>query len=203
VAGGGAVTFYGFAKAVVGAVLRVGWRLHVHGADRVPSHGALIVASNHVSYFDPPALGVAMPRPIHYMAKKELFEIAVLGAAIRRLHAFPVDRTRGDVAAIKQSVRALRSGAAVGIFPEGTRNRSGTLRPQTGVALLASLSGAPVLPAYIAGTAHANRFARIDVAFGEPFDLAGGRKARREDLEKWTDEVMARVFALRGTIGAD
>jgi len=194
------VTFYGFAKAMCGALLRTVWRLKVHGAERVPLDGPLIVASNHVSYFDPPALGVALPRPLSYMAKRELFEIPVLGSVIARLHAFPVDRSRGDVAAIKRCVRMLGDGAAVGIFPEGTRNRDGSLPAQMGVSLLAALSGAPVLPAFISGTAHANRLARIDVAFGEPFVLVGTRKAAREDLAKGADEVMARVFALRETV---
>jgi 1-acyl-sn-glycerol-3-phosphate acyltransferase len=94
------MTFYGFAKAVVGVALRTVWRMRVHGAELVPRDGPLIVACNHVSYFDPPALGVAMPRPIHYMAKVELFAMPVLGPVIARLNAFPVDRSRGDVAAL-------------------------------------------------------------------------------------------------------
>jgi 1-acyl-sn-glycerol-3-phosphate acyltransferase len=197
------MTFYGFAKAVVGVALRTVWRMRVHGAELVPRDGPLIVACNHVSYFDPPALGVAMPRPIHYMAKVELFAMPVLGPVIARLNAFPVDRSRGDVAAIRRSVEVLKGGAAVGIFPEGTRNASGRVTAQVGVALLASLSGAPVLPAYVAGSARANRLGRIDVAFGEPVRFGGRGKASREDLAKWTDEIMGRVFALKGTIGED
>ena len=195
------MTFYGFARGAVGLVLRTVWRLRVHGAENVPLTGPLIVACNHVSYLDPPALGVALPRPVSYMAKHELFAIPILGPTIARLRAFPVDRSRGDVAAIKRSVEILRGGAAVGIFPEGTRNRSGEVRAQFGAALLASLSGAPVLPAYVSGTAHANRLARIDVAFGEALHF--GRKARREDLAKWTDEIMARILALRETTSGD
>ena len=195
--------FYGFAKAAVGAALRGVWHMRVHGAERVPLTGPLIVACNHVSYFDPPALGVAMPRPIHYMAKTELFAIPVLGRVITWLGAFPVDRSRGDRAAIKRSVEVLRSGEALGIFPEGTRNPTGEVEPQVGVALLASLAGAPVVPAFVSGTAKANRLARIDVAFGEPMQIGTGQKATREDLAKWTGEIMARVFALGETIGAD
>jgi 1-acyl-sn-glycerol-3-phosphate acyltransferase len=184
-------------------MLRTFWRLHVHGAERVPLSGPLIVACNHVSYFDPPALGVAMPRPIHYMAKQELFTIPVLGTVITWLNAFPVDRSRGDRAAIKRSLQVLQSGAALGIFPEGTRNTTGEIQPQLGVALLASLAKAPVLPAFVSGSAKANRFGRIDVAFGEPMEFGSGQKATREDLAKWTDQIMARVFALGETIGAD
>jgi 1-acyl-sn-glycerol-3-phosphate acyltransferase len=173
----------------------------VHGAENVPRTGPLIVASNHVSYFDPPSLGVALPRPLHYMAKIELFRMPLLGQLITWLNAFPVDRSRGDVAAIKRAVEVLRSGTAVGIFPEGTRNRSGDVKPQVGVALLAALSKAPVLPAYVGGTKHAKRFSRIDVYFGEPLDLARREKATREDLAKWTDEIMERIYALPGVTG--
>ncbi len=146
--------------------------MRVVGAERVPLDGPLIVACNHRSYFDPPALGCALPRPVAYMAKIELFRIPVLGSIITWLNAFSVDRSRGDVAAIKRSVEVLREGKAIGIFPEGTRNKTGAIRPQTGVALLASLSGAPVLPAYISGTAFAHRLRRIDVTFGEPLVFA-------------------------------
>ena len=185
---------------MVGAALRLGWRLRVHGAERVPLSGPLIVACNHVSYFDPPALGVALPRPVHYMAKVDLFRIPILGTLIRWLGAYPVDRSRGDVAAFKRSVEVLRSGAAIGIFPEGTRNKTGTVRPQIGIALLAARSGAPVLPAYVSGTARAHRFARIDVVFGEPVRLGADEKASREDMANWTNEIMARIGALRETL---
>jgi 1-acyl-sn-glycerol-3-phosphate acyltransferase len=192
---------YAFAKWLVTLLLRTFWHFQVEGAEHVPPDGPLIVACNHRSYFDPPALGCALPRPVAYMAKIELFRIPVLGAIITWLNAFSVDRSRGDVAAIKKAVEQLRQGKAVGIFPEGTRNLTGEVKAQVGVALLASLSKAPVLPAYISGTAHAKRLAPIRVAFGEPVLLTSGGKATREDLAKWTDEVMARIDALREKLG--
>jgi 1-acyl-sn-glycerol-3-phosphate acyltransferase len=195
------LNFYAFAKWLVTLLLRTFWRFQVEGAEHVPPDGPLIVACNHRSYFDPPALGCALPRPVAYMAKIELFRIPVLGTIITWLNAFSVDRSRGDVAAIKKAVEQLRQGKAVGIFPEGTRNLTGEVKAQVGVALLASLSKAPVLPAYVSGTAHANRFAPIRVAFGEPVVLASGGKATRDDLAKWTDEVMARIEALREKLG--
>ena len=195
------MTFYGFARGVVKAALRAFWRFRVVGAERVPPAGPLIVAANHVSYFDPPALGCALPRPLHYMAKQQLFAMGLLGRLIGALNAFPVDRSRGDVAAIKRAVEVLRGGAAVGIFPEGTRNKDGNVRPQAGIALLHYLSGAPILPAYIAGTARARRFAQISVTFGEPVRFTDGQKASREDLAKWTDDIMERIFALGETLG--
>jgi 1-acyl-sn-glycerol-3-phosphate acyltransferase len=189
--------FYEFSKWLVWVVLSLGWRFRIVGAEKVPLTGPLIVACNHIAYLDPPALGAAVPRPVTYMAKEQLFAIPVLGPIIRGLGAFPVDRTRGDIAAIKTALGILETGACLGIFPEGTRNTDGSGKPQMGVALLASMSGATVLPAYVSGTSQANRLAPITIVFGEPLRFAPAGKARREDLAKWTDELMSRIYALQ------
>jgi 1-acyl-sn-glycerol-3-phosphate acyltransferase len=181
------------------AYLRVTRGYRVEGAERIPATGPLIIACNHVSYFDPPALGAAVSRPVSYMAKSELFAIPILGPLIRALGAFPVDRSRGDVAAMKAAVRVLQAGAVLGIFPEGGRNLDGTKVPQMGVALVASWSGATVIPAHVSGTSQGKRSGPVIVRFGEPLRFAPGQKARREDLAKWTDELMGRIYALRET----
>jgi 1-acyl-sn-glycerol-3-phosphate acyltransferase len=97
----------------------------------------------------------------------------------------------------------LEAGGAIGIFPEGTRNRDGTVAAQTGVALLASLANAPVVPACVRGTDRAMRLGRIDVAFGAPLALPPGRKATREDLSKFTAEIMKAIETLAGSIGGN
>lgn len=190
--------FYHFARLVTGAVCYGPLRMQVHGRENVPLTGPLIVACNHVSYVDPVALGVALPRPVSYMAKVELFRIPLLGPLIGGLGAYSVDRGKGDVAAIRSSLRALDEGKAIGIFPEGTRNLSGDAPIHTGVALLASLSGAPVLPAFVRGGDRAKRLGKLDVFFGEPLRLARSRsgKASREDLANWTETVMSQIRAL-------
>ncbi len=203
----GSAWFYAFSRLMVLTVLRIFWRYRVIGGDAVPATGPLIVACNHVSYFDPPALGCALKRPVHYMAKKELFDIPVLGPIIARLFAFPVDRSRGDVGALKRFVEELKTGAACGIFPEGTRNKDGNVKAQSGVALIHSLTGVPIVPAYVDGSAHAGKLHAIKVVLGEPFTLEpsepGAKKASREDLAKWTSEIMTRIYALRERLGAD
>ncbi len=191
--------FYDFAKAVVRAMCRLLWRTRVFGTQNVPLEGPLIVACNHVSYLDPAALGSFCPRRISYMAKKELFEIPVLGAVIRALGAYSVDRRGSAAAAIKRSLQVLERGEAIGIFPEGTRNRNRTVPPQTGVALLASLAQAPVVPACVLGTDQALRLARVDVAFGPPLTLPAGRKATRQELAKFTAEIMNAIEKLAGS----
>ena len=89
------------------------------------------------------------------------------------------------------------------MFPEGTRNVDGSAKPQFGVALLASMTGAPVVPAYLSGTSQAKRLAKVTVIYGEPVRFEPGRKARREDLAKWTGDLMERIGALREKIVAN
>lgn len=192
------------AKVILPPILQL-WRFRSYGTGHVPRTGGLIVAANHASYLDPVALGVACPRPISYMAKAELFDIPILGALIRAVYAFPVQRGKkaSTTAAIKKSVEILRSGQAVGIFPQGTRVAEGEGDPRAGVALLASLAGVPVVPAGISGSAHARSLHQIKVAFGEPLRLPEGRKATREEIANFTDEVMNAIRALRATLEQD
>lgn len=194
------LTFYWLSKYVVGALCKLIWRIRVIDAHNVPRSGPVIIASNHIAYCDPPAVGVSCPRPVSFMAKQELFDIPYLGRLIRLLYAFPIDRTRGDVASMKVALGVLKQGACLGIFPEGTRNKAGVkMSPGLGVALLASWSGAAVVPAFVSGTADAKRLAQFSVRFGEPLSIGGGRKASREDLAKWSEVLMERIYALRET----
>ncbi|TAM76997.1 1-acyl-sn-glycerol-3-phosphate acyltransferase [bacterium] len=172
--------------------------MRVEGAKDVPLEGPLIIACNHVSYFDPPVLGCAVPRRVAYMAKSELFAIPLLGPAIALVRAFPVERGKGDVAAIRTAVKVIERGGCVGIFPEGGRVKEGEERSaQAGVALLAYLSHASVVPAAIIGTNRAARLAKIRVRFGEPAAFhPAGSKATREELAIFSGEVLARIKAL-------
>jgi 1-acyl-sn-glycerol-3-phosphate acyltransferase len=195
--------FYDVSKATVRVLARTVWRARVFGTRNVPMRGPLIIACNHLSYLDPPIMGSLCPRRISYMAKKELFEVPALGPMIRALGAYPVDRGGSAMAAIRRSLSVLEGGGAVGIFPEGTRNLDGTVSPQTGVALLASLAKAPVVPACVVGTDRALRLARVDVAFGPPLSLDADRKATREDLAKFTVGIMSAIEQLTESIGGN
>ena len=193
------MTFYDFAKVAVGAIVRTVFRFRVVGAQNVPQDGPLIVAANHISNFDPPLLGVALPRPVSYMAKKELFAMPVLKQLIPRLNAYPVDRQAGGTAALRASLRLLKEGRAVGIFPEGGRNVSGTNEEKAGAAFLAAASGAPVVPAAIVGTRKLRPFGRVTVVFGEPVRVERNRQSDGGDLEKGAAEIMQRIRALEGS----
>lgn len=192
---------YDLAKYSFWAMFGTAWRMRVHGGENVPKDGPVIVASNHVSYLDPPVLGTASPRRLSYMAKQELFAIPILGPLISAVGAYPVDREGSATSAIKRSVEVLRKGGAIGIFPEGTRNLTGQNEARGGVALLASLAKAPVVPASVVGTSGAKRFEKFDVIFGKPMSLPQDRKATREEMANFTDEVMRAIRSLPESIG--
>ena len=194
---------YNFASTTVRVYSTVVWNARIYGRENVPRNGPLIVACNHVSLLDPPVMGCFVPRQVSYMAKRELFEIPVLGPLIRGLGAYPVDRGGTATAAIKRSVEVLRAGGCVGIFPEGGRNVEGDKAPRGGVALLASLANAPVVPAAIVGTDEKKKRGKIKVAFGRPVALPADRKATRDELAKFTDTVMSAIYALARDIGGN
>ena len=187
---------YDAASGTIKIMMMTIWRARATGVENVPKTGPLIIACNHMSYLDPPGMGCFVPRRISFMAKKELFDIPILGAAIAGVGAYPVDRKGSARSAIKKSLEVLKAGGAVGIFPEGTRNLSGEVEPQVGAALLASLSKAPVVPACIIGSDRALKFPKIKVAFGPPLRLPEDRKATHDDLSKFTGEIMSAIRAL-------
>jgi 1-acyl-sn-glycerol-3-phosphate acyltransferase len=190
------VTFYRFAHFAVGTLFRILFRFRVVGAEKIPRDGGLIIAANHISNFDPPILGVALPRPVSYMAKKELFAIPVLTSIITRLNAFPVDRESGGTAALRAALRMLKEGRCVGVFPEGGRNVTGTNDEKAGAAFLAAASGAPVVPAAIVGTRRLRPFGRVTVVFGDPMHVVRNRQSKEDDLEKGAAEIMQRIRTL-------
>jgi 1-acyl-sn-glycerol-3-phosphate acyltransferase len=152
----------------------------VEGREHVPSEGGVLIVSNHAHALDPPFVGVATNRPVHFMAKEELFRILVLGWALPRVHAFPVRRDGLDRTAVRTAIRLLRSGHVVGLFPEGTRSQTGRLMPfQRGVGLIALKAGAPVVPVGLVGTFQPiswngwrPRINQFTARFGPPMDLA-------------------------------
>ena len=129
------------------------FRGKVTGREKVPLEDKLVVVSNHASVFDPPLISAAIPRPVSYMAKQELFEVNGLRQLITFLGAYPVNRSGFDRRAIRQAVSRLEEGWATGIFLEGTRTKDGKIHePKLGAALIAAKAKAPLLPVCLCGT---------------------------------------------------
>ena len=151
-------------------------RLQVYGADRVPLTGGLVVACNHFSWVDPPALGAACPRTLYFMAKVEAHRVPGLGELMRAFGAFPVRRGESDRDAVRTMREIVREGGALGMFAEGTRQKSGVPGPvQPGAAMVAVNEEMPLIPAAIHGSQvwRLGNFAPVSLAWGEPMTFEG------------------------------
>ncbi|PZV09549.1 MAG: 1-acyl-sn-glycerol-3-phosphate acyltransferase, partial [Leptolyngbya sp.] len=142
-----------FKWSVVSPMLSLYFRGRVYGAGQVPKIGGLVVVANHASDFDPPLLSAAVRRPVSFMAKEELFKVPVLSQAIRLYGAYPVKRGSADRSAIREALKQLDQGWAVGIFLQGTRTRDGRIPdPKIGAALIAAKAQVPLLPVSLWGS---------------------------------------------------
>jgi 1-acyl-sn-glycerol-3-phosphate acyltransferase len=173
-------------RATIGTAVRIFAPLRVYGADRVPANGGLVVAANHFSWIDPPALGAASPRTLYFMAKVEAHRVPGLGQLMRTFGAFSVHRGESDREAVRTMRRIVADGHALGMFAEGTRQRSGVPgRVMPGAAMVAINEGVPVVPVAIHGSQRwrPGNFAPVSLAWGEPMpldDLARGGKGYKE-----------------------
>jgi 1-acyl-sn-glycerol-3-phosphate acyltransferase len=177
-------------RPTLGTAIKLVTRLRVYGAGRVPADGGLVVAANHFSWIDPPALGAASPRTLYYMAKVEAHRVPGLGQLMRSFGAFPVRRGESDRDAVRLMREIVQDGNALGMFAEGTRQRAGVPGPvQPGSAMVAITEGVPLVPAAIHGSFdwRLGNFRPVTIAFGEPMDLdglpRGGRGYREASLE--------------------
>jgi len=125
----------------------------VIGAANMIEDGPCIIAANHCSFFDPPLVGVACKRAIHYLARKSLLEWPVMGPLMPEWNVIPVDPKNAERSALMGIIRVVRAGGAALIFPEGTRSPDGNLQPaQPGLGMIVAKTGAPVVPVRISGS---------------------------------------------------
>jgi 1-acyl-sn-glycerol-3-phosphate acyltransferase len=185
-------------RRTIGTAVRVFAPLRVYGAERVPMTGGLVVAANHFSWIDPPALGAASPRTLYFMAKVEAHRVPGLGELMRSFGAFPVRRGESDRDAVRTMRAIVRGDNALGMFVEGTRQRSGVPgRVQPGAAMVAITEEVPLIPVALHGGQHwrIGNFAPVSVAWGEPIRFEGlprGGKGYKEA----SLEIERRIHAL-------
>jgi 1-acyl-sn-glycerol-3-phosphate acyltransferase len=166
-----------------------------YGAERVPKQGGVVLAFNHFSWLDPPAFGACSPRPIYYMAKIEAHRVLGLGQLIRAFGTFSVRRGESDREAVRIMREIVRDGHALGLFVEGTRQRSGVPgQAQPGAAMVALQEDVPVVPAAIHGSQDwkLGNFRPVSVAWGEQMSFEGlprGGKGYREASAMIQDEI--------------
>lgn len=199
---------YAIAKFCCWCLFRFRFGLQVTGQEHVPKVGAFIVASNHVSFLDPPLVGVACPRRLRFMAREDLFRLPLLGLFLRSIRAIPLKRGEADLPAIRDALTTLRGGTPIAMFPEGGRQLSGTLgEARRGVGVLADTARVPLIPALVSGTfealpPHAKRLqpSKIRVAFGPPIAYTGTTLeplSARERRRRIAEAVTAAWHALQ------
>ena len=198
------MALYDFGARLVNIFLTLnGSKAKVYGKENVPKEGGYIVACTHNGYVDILNLGVSLhPTNIHFMAKKQLFDVKVLGPLISRLNAFPVDRDNPGPSVIKIPRQLLKERKVVGIFPSGTRTTENTELKQ-GAITIAQLTKAQIVPAAYIGPKNIGEVFKRQkgyLIYGKPFTVPSGKEAREEythfleqELIKLTEELKTKI----------
>jgi 1-acyl-sn-glycerol-3-phosphate acyltransferase len=177
---------------------RIFWGFTVHGEEKIPRKGALVVAANHTQYLDPVYVCMSIPRRVQWMGKKELF-VYPFAAFFYFIGTFPVDRQGDSRAGLRTALNFLARGWTLGIFPEGThRTGEGSRGAKSGTVLLAVRAGAPVLPVFIGKSPSLRgrlRGERLHVYVGDPITVDPTLRGR-EAYRAAADEVLRTVYAL-------
>ena len=175
---------------------KIFYQAEIKGLENIPKEGPLIFCGNHRSYLDPPLMVVTAKRDMKFLAKEELYKnkfLAFLGWAFE---AIPVKRDEKDVSAIKKSLKDLKEGKCIALFPEGTRNglEKGE-KVKDGVAFFAVRSGAKVVPCGIKGGTKENH--KITITYGKPLDYSKYKGSKdKEVLGNITEEIMNNIIEL-------
>lgn len=188
---------YKICSALLRGIYKVLFRLEATGLENVPASGGVLLCSNHISLLDPPTIGILLKRKVHFMAKKELFDVIGFGWLITQLGAFPVKRGGVSKESIKNSLLLLREGHVMGIFPEGTRHKGDDGgEGKKGAATFALRSNAAVVPVAIIG--NYKLFRKTRVVYGAPVDLDAFKELKgAEAVEKATEKIMSEISSLR------
>jgi len=200
--------YYSIIKAIATFIFRIFGKMKVVNQMTQPE-GGVILAANHISDLDPPVLACASKRPVYFLAKKELFNNFLANWFLRSLKAYPLDRDKGDLAAIKQALRILKSGQILGVFPDGTRSKNGKMQQaKNGAAFLAMQAKAPIVPVAISGTQAGFKGlfvgqTRILVKYGQPISVEEIEEIKnrsdldnRQKLAMISNEIMSRIASI-------
>lgn len=190
--------FVAVLKAIIRVALGIVNPVRFVGQENIPAEGAFIICANHISMRDPIIMVLRLKRQISFMAKKELFECRLFARVLGEVGAFPVDRGKSDLNAMRTAFRILKEGGALGIFPQGTRSADGENAPMhSGTALIAQRSGAPVIPAYVDGPY--KLFRPTEIRIGAAIDLSEfERKTDANTISQVTARIEDAIWSLKG-----
>ncbi len=189
------MNIYKFARFVVAVIFKPLYRVKVEGADNIPSKGPVIICSNHISNLDPPIVGITNHRNIYFMAKEELFEKKFLKILLNSIQAFPIKRGMRDRNALRKGLKVLNDGHALGLFPEGTRSKTGEIgRGLAGAGFFALRSDAVVIPCAIVGDY--TRKTKLRVVYGKAIPMDNLRREKKSPQEV-TDVIMEEIKKIK------
>jgi len=182
-----------FIRGLIRLFLHCAFSIRVEGEEKMPTDVGAILAVNHKSNWDPVIVGAFSPRPLKMMAKAELFKNPIAGWFLGLLGAFPVNRGKGDIGAIKSALKILKEDNVMLIFPEGKRNNDTVKRAQPGVVLIGNMAQVPIVPAYISGEYKFR--SKITITFGEPYDMTrfADEKLTSERRQEIADEILTKI----------
>lgn len=190
-------------RALIRTGLHFPFRLKRTGQNHIPKTGGCILAGNHTTYMDPPFIGAAAPREVHYLAKRELWDNKILGWFLTQYNVHPLDRGGGDLATMRLALQLLAEGRVLTIFPEGTRSRTGKmLKGKPGIGMIARRSKCPIIPCYSTGQHELSRCLtlrrRLYIHYGEPIpvDWITSQPAGKEGAIAITERTMAALADL-------
>ena len=175
------------------------FNIKIEGGENIPETGGAIIASNHISNFDPVTLGFCIKRKLRFMAKEELFKFKPFAVFLKSLGAFPVRRGRRDKAAIGNAAEVLNDGNLLVVFPEGTRSKSGKLGEyKSGALLLAYKTEIPIIPVAIIAKKKYVLFSGVRVVFGKPVTVTdlNVAQARSKELKNACMRLRERTVSL-------
>ncbi|WP_432359084.1 lysophospholipid acyltransferase family protein [Sporosarcina sp. UB5] len=188
------MNLYPFGKFLVSTIFNPLYRIKIIGKENFPEDGGVLLCANHIDNFDPPVVGITCPRTVHFMAKEELFNVPILKTILPKVNAFPVKRGMSDREAFRTVLKLLRSGEVVGMFPEGTRSKTGELgKGLAGAGFFALKGDADVMPCAIIGPY--KPFRPLKVIYGKPIKMAPYRE-RKASAEEVTEVIMNEIRTL-------
>ncbi|AOM82789.1 1-acyl-sn-glycerol-3-phosphate acyltransferase [Salisediminibacterium beveridgei] len=175
-------------QAVCRMFFRLFYRVKIQGKQNIPEEQGVLLCSNHIHFLDPPLVGSFLKRETRFMAKAELFEAPILKSLIPKFGAFPINRGKSDRKAMRTGLKLLKEGEIVGVFPEGTRSKTGELKKGlSGVGFFALRSDAAVVPCAVIGPYRL--FKTIHIIYGEPLNMDQLREEKASP-EATTEAIM-------------
>lgn len=185
---------YKVLRAIANIIFRPLFRVHVEGYENIPLDDGYIICANHKSNWDPIFLAIVFKRPIHFMGKKELFDVPLLGGLLRNVGVFPVDRDSRDLKSLKHSINLIKEGKLIGIMPEGTRTKNiDRSNMKDGVAYVALKSDADILPVEI--VSRFIPFTKTYIYINEVIKVENYKNMKsRQAMELMTDDIFKGIY---------